>query len=119
MNDFRAFVEEEEVMAMEPMDHNYIEGGSKEKIDIEMGTIFGESNGQGLPDILRNLRYDDIEDSMKHRDESERTDSDQFIVQIEQELKESMNGLTIEEVEANIGEKHDIVSAQHTTSSPA
>ncbi|KAI3444254.1 hypothetical protein Pfo_000919 [Paulownia fortunei] len=118
LSDFRAVVEEDEVMVTEPTNHNFMGGitSSKEKIDIEMGTKFVENNGLTLPDILRNLEYDDIEDNMKHKEGSERSDSDRFIVPVEQDFKESMSSLTIE-VEANAEEKCDgIISEQSKAS---
>ncbi|KAL8493600.1 hypothetical protein ACS0TY_024687 [Phlomoides rotata] len=97
MNDFRAIVDEDEVMVMElePTNHNFT--SSKEKIDIEMGTNFVDSNGLILPDILRNLNYDDIEDNIKDKEVCERSDSDPIIVHIEQDIiKESTSSLTID-----------------------
>lgn len=38
---------------------------SKEKIDIEMGTKHAEGSGFSLPEILRNLDYDDLVDNIK------------------------------------------------------
>lgn len=38
----------------------------KEKIDIEMGTKRAGSSGLQLPEILRNLNYDDLEDTVKN-----------------------------------------------------
>ncbi|KAG8372215.1 hypothetical protein BUALT_Bualt12G0043300 [Buddleja alternifolia] len=109
MNDFRSFVEEDEVMVMEPTDHNFLDNiaSSKEKIDIEMGSKFADENGLMIPDILRNLEYDDdIEENLKHKEWSERSDSGQLIFPVEQELKSAMSSLTIE-IEANEEEKHD------------
>lgn len=95
MNDFRAFVEEEEVMVMEPTNHNFT--SSKEKIDIEMGTNFVDNNGLILPDILRNLNYDDIEDNTKQNEVSERSDSDPNTVPVEHDaVKGSTSSLTID-----------------------
>ncbi|KAK6120421.1 hypothetical protein DH2020_045835 [Rehmannia glutinosa] len=115
MNDFRAIVEEDEVMVMEPTNHNFLTSirSSKEKIDIEMGSMFVDNNGLTLPDILRNLEYDGIEDNMKHREGSERCDSERYTVPVEQELKESMSSLTIE-VEANAEEKCDGIISEQT-----
>lgn len=90
LNDFRAFVKEDEVMAMaeKSEDHLFMEGvnSSKEKIDIEMGdNKFFEYSGLMLPDLLRDLEYGgDIEENM-------RTDSEKFISAVEEddEKKES------------------------------
>ncbi|KAL6530610.1 putative protein S-acyltransferase 4 [Orobanche minor] len=100
MHNFRKIVEEDELMAT---NHNNFMGefsGSKEKIDIEMGSMFVENNGLILPDILRNLEYGDIEDNMKPREGNEISDSGRYMGRVEQELKESMSGLTTG-VEAN------------------
>lgn len=73
MNKFRSIVEEDEHMMMEPTTPNLIRSltdTSKEKIDIETGHKFGEDSGVlSLPEILRNLDFDDIDDDLKHKDE--------------------------------------------------
>ena len=53
---------------------NIVEGhiSSKEKIDIEMGNRLGEDTGYSLPEILRNLDYDDLEDELKIKQEEGR-----------------------------------------------
>ncbi|KAI3446532.1 hypothetical protein Pfo_003197 [Paulownia fortunei] len=115
MQDFRAFVQEDEIMVAEPTDHNFMEGitSSKEKNDIEMGNKFGEDNGLTLPEILRNIECDEIEDNLKHKERGEITDSDRFIVPVEQELKESMSSFTVE-VEANTEENPDYIQSEQT-----
>ncbi|KAK4481795.1 hypothetical protein RD792_012706 [Penstemon davidsonii] len=108
MNEFRAFVEENEVMVMETTDHNFMGSGiksSKEKIDIEMGTKFGEENGLTIPDILLNLEYDGIEDIIMKGSE---------ISDYEQESIESMSHLFTVEVEANTVEKTDNIVSEQT-----
>ncbi|KAJ9544340.1 hypothetical protein OSB04_024047 [Centaurea solstitialis] len=67
LNDFRAFVHEDENMVMEPTGSDCVRT-SKEKIDIEMGNKFSESSGISLPEILQNLRYDDLEGNSKSKD---------------------------------------------------
>ncbi|KAL3841119.1 hypothetical protein ACJIZ3_025710 [Penstemon smallii] len=103
MNDFRAFVEEDEVMVMETTDHNFMGSSgiksSKEKIDIEMGTKFGEENGLTIPDILLNLEYDGIEDSIMKGSE---------ITDYEQESKESN---TVEKTDNTVSEQ-TVISVQ-------
>lgn len=66
MNNFRSFVEEDDHMVVGSLTPNLGEGtvGSKEKIDIEMGSKL-EENNYSLPEILRNLDFDNLEDSLK------------------------------------------------------
>ncbi|KAF3441355.1 hypothetical protein FNV43_RR15269 [Rhamnella rubrinervis] len=68
MNKFRSFIEEDEHMIVGSAPPNLEEGimSSKEKIDIEMGNRLPEDSGFPIPDILRNLDYDDLEDSFKN-----------------------------------------------------
>ncbi|XP_073149911.1 probable protein S-acyltransferase 4 [Henckelia pumila] len=118
INDFRAFVRDEESVVVEPTDHDFMNMGgmksSKEKIDIEMGSSkYDEEHGLTLPEILNNLAYDDIVDDLKPREEGERTDSGRLIVPIEQEL----NDPTDIEVEDNVDEKRQNVLSEQTTTS--
>lgn len=86
MNDFLAIVKEDEVVAMETAGQNFMGGirsSSKEKIDIEMGSDFVDSNGMVIPDLLRHLEFDDIEDNIKIKERSERFDSGSFIDPLE------------------------------------
>ncbi|KAK8667715.1 hypothetical protein V6N13_007863 [Hibiscus sabdariffa] len=48
------------------MTPSFVEGkiSSKEKIDIEMGNRLSQDTGYSLPEILRNLDFDDLEDEM-------------------------------------------------------
>ncbi|KAL9832641.1 putative protein S-acyltransferase 4 [Arabidopsis thaliana] len=75
MNKFRSFVKEEDYMMMmvETPTSNLGESlvSSKEKIDIEMGggRIVDESGkSYSLPEILRNLNYEDLEDDCEEDD---------------------------------------------------
>ncbi|XP_010504605.1 PREDICTED: probable protein S-acyltransferase 4 isoform X2 [Camelina sativa] len=74
MNKFRSFVKEEDYMMMvETPTSNLGESlvSSKEKIDIEMGggKIVDESGkSYSLPEILRNLNYEDLEDDCEEDD---------------------------------------------------
>lgn len=79
LNDFRAFVLEDEHMMMEPSTPNLVRSltTSKEKIDIESGK-FTEDNGFSLPEILQNLDYDDIEDDLKRKEVLEKNYSDPY-----------------------------------------
>lgn len=80
MNDFRSLVQESEPMVVESMTSNP-EGGImnlKEKIDIEMGAKLAEENGFRLPEILRNLDYDGVDDNLKSRDEEGRISFDPY-----------------------------------------
>ncbi|XP_039057153.1 probable protein S-acyltransferase 4 isoform X2 [Hibiscus syriacus] len=74
LNNFRSFVEESEHIVMGSMTPNFAEGeiSSKEKIDIEMGNRLAEETGNSLPEILRNLDFDDLEDEMMVKNEGER-----------------------------------------------
>ncbi|TYH28373.1 hypothetical protein ES288_A02G138000v1 [Gossypium darwinii] len=82
LNDFRSFVEESEHMVMGSMMPNFMEGhiSSKEKIDIEMGNRLAEDTGYSLPEILRNLEFDDFEDELMIKQEGER-DMDSFFLE--------------------------------------
>ncbi|KAG4211635.1 hypothetical protein ERO13_A02G105900v2 [Gossypium hirsutum] len=82
LNDFRSFVEESEHMVMGSMMPNFMKGhiSSKEKIDIEMGNRLAEDTGYSLPEILRNLEFDDFEDELMIKQEGER-DMDSFFLE--------------------------------------
>lgn len=89
LNDFRAFVLEDEHMMMEPSTPNLVRSltTSKEKIDIESGK-FTEDNGFSLPEILQNLDYDDIEDDLKRKEVVEKNYSDPYY--LPSEMKDYM-----------------------------
>ncbi|XP_019187729.1 PREDICTED: probable protein S-acyltransferase 4 isoform X2 [Ipomoea nil] len=77
LNDFRATVHEEALAVVEPKSPN-VEGNddsSKEKIDIELGSRFAEENGISLPEILRNLELDEIEDDLENMEGNGRSNS--------------------------------------------
>lgn len=117
MNDFRAIVKEDEVMVLEPTSQHFMGNvrSSKEKIDIEMGSSFVDSNGIVLPGLLRDLEFDGIEDTTKHKEGSERSDSGPFMVPVERELREPTSSLAIE-AEANPVDKcDDTISEQNKT----
>ncbi|KAK4404683.1 putative protein S-acyltransferase 4 [Sesamum angolense] len=103
-NNFRAIVEEDEATVAEPSNHSPVDGitSSKEKTDFEMGNKFGENSSPTLPDILRSLEFDDIDENIKDREASERSYSDQ-LVPLEPDLKETMSSLKVE-VDANAEE---------------
>ncbi|KAL1822474.1 hypothetical protein ACET3Z_009252 [Daucus carota] len=84
LNDFRAFVVEDEHMMMEPSTPNLVRSltTSKEKIDIESGK-FTEDNGFSLPEILQNLDYDEIEDDLKRKESVEKNYSDPYYLPAE------------------------------------
>lgn len=97
--DFRAFVQEDEIMTSEPTDDDPIEDSLKEKIDIEMGNTFGEDNAVTLPEILLSLEFGGIQDNLKHRVENEATDQE------------------LDEAEANAEEKREDRKSEQTTKS--
>ncbi|KAF8102090.1 hypothetical protein N665_0201s0377 [Sinapis alba] len=72
LNKFRSFVKEEDYMMMvETPTSNLV--NSKEKIDIEMGGGGGRVVEEGrksysLPELLRNLNYEDLEDDCEEDD---------------------------------------------------
>ncbi|KAI3760677.1 hypothetical protein L1987_51075 [Smallanthus sonchifolius] len=67
LNNFRAFVCEDENMVTDATDTDDVRT-SKEKIDIEMGNKFSDSNGNSLPEILQNLHYEELEGNSKGRE---------------------------------------------------
>ncbi|OMO98718.1 Zinc finger, DHHC-type, palmitoyltransferase [Corchorus capsularis] len=75
LNNFRSFVEESEHMVMGSVTTNLVDGhiSPKEKIDIEMGNRHAEDTNYSLPEILRNLDYDDFEDDLKTKQEEGRS----------------------------------------------
>ncbi|KAL8037098.1 hypothetical protein ABFX02_11G017300 [Erythranthe guttata] len=81
MHDFRAFVKEDDIMAIEATDDDVAKG----KIDIEMGNKFDDEgdNVLSLPKILRGVEFEGIEDILEHEGGSERADSDRFVVRVE------------------------------------
>ncbi|CAI9761219.1 unnamed protein product [Fraxinus pennsylvanica] len=89
MVNFRAYVQEEEIMVMEAMDPNLTGSiaSSREQTDVEMGDKFAENNGASLPEILQNLEFVGIEDNMKEQEGNERYDSSPFLFSAEQELQ--------------------------------
>ncbi|KAK4378123.1 hypothetical protein RND71_004419 [Anisodus tanguticus] len=78
LNNFRAIAKENDVVMTEPASSNFVGNitSSKEKIDIEMGTMFPEDSGLSLPEILRNLEYEEIDDTLKSREWTGDTYSD-------------------------------------------
>lgn len=92
MNNFRSFVEEDEHMVIGSLSPNFGEGtaaGSKEKIDIEMGSKHAEDTGYSLPEILQNLDFDNLEDSLKIKEERGIPGFDPFFP-VEQDEKDSV-----------------------------
>lgn len=117
MNDFRATVHEDESIVMDPISPNL--GGNitplKEKIDIEMGMKFGEGSGLSLPEILQNLNYGDLEDSMKSKEEGHgKVDSDSFRVPVGYERRDSLQSSIVEDG-TNAEEKCDELALSHET----
>lgn len=90
VNKFRSFVEEDEHAVVAFVTPNLGEAtiSPKEKIDIEMGTRCAESSGFSLPEILRNLDYDDLEENMKSMEEEQRPAID--VLPVQQESKQSI-----------------------------
>ncbi|KAL7169383.1 hypothetical protein ACSBR2_034431 [Camellia fascicularis] len=114
LNDFRALVHEYENVVMESTTPNLVGslGSSKEKIDIEMGNL-AEESGYSLPEILRNLNYDEIEENFKS-DGDGRIDSDPFFFSVE-ETRLSTQSSMAEEDEAHEEGKTDIGCSSHQT----
>ncbi|KAL7093017.1 hypothetical protein ACP275_11G017100 [Erythranthe tilingii] len=83
MHNFRAFVKEDDIMAIEATGDDVAKG----KIDIEMGNTFDDEgdNVLTLPKILRGVEFEGIEDILEHEGGSERADSDRFVVRVEVE----------------------------------
>ncbi|CAK7340317.1 unnamed protein product [Dovyalis caffra] len=92
MNKFRSFVDEDEHMAVGSLTPNLGDNlvSSKEKIDIEMGAKVAGSSNYSLPEILRNLDYDDdSDDNLKMKEEGGKPGTDPFF-HGELDLKESV-----------------------------
>lgn len=94
MNDFRALVvlEDENMQPLraQPPTLNVTEDitTSKEKIDIEMGNKCAEDGARLLiPEILRNLNYDDIEDDLKIDEKLNNADQDPSLFPVVQESR--------------------------------
>ncbi|GLT88025.1 hypothetical protein SLE2022_060700 [Rubroshorea leprosula] len=92
LHNFRSFVEEDEYMVVGSVTPNFgvDNGSSKEKIDIEMGSKHGENSAYPLPEILRNLNYDDLEEILEENlkeEEEGRPAFDPYIAN-EQDVKE-------------------------------
>ncbi|KAL2228071.1 UNVERIFIED_CONTAM: putative protein S-acyltransferase 4 [Sesamum indicum] len=85
LHDFRAFVQEDEVMVREPTDHNFMEDSSSSKEKIDIGSKCGENNGLTLPEILRSIECDEIEENLKHEEGDDGTDSNRLVSRVEQE----------------------------------
>ncbi|KDP21990.1 hypothetical protein JCGZ_02880 [Jatropha curcas] len=114
MNKFRSFVEDGEDMVPGSVMPNLGDGfvDSKEKIDIEMGAKLAEDSNYSLPEILRNLDYDDdSDDNLKTKEEEEKPSFDPFIPGeqdakdllhmsiVGDELRESVQGSNVREAE--------------------
>lgn len=87
-------------MAVESVTPNFVEGciSAKEKIDIEMGNRLGEESGYSLPEILRNLDYDDLEDDeLKIKEEGGRRPIDPCFPEA-QDLKKVENSFPRDEI---------------------
>ncbi|KAI5560101.1 hypothetical protein BDE02_16G023900 [Populus trichocarpa] len=80
MNKFRSFVDEDEYMAAGSLMLNLGDNlvSSKEKIDIEMGAKVAGASNYSLPEILRNLDYDDDSDDNLKMEEDGRPGMDPF-----------------------------------------
>lgn len=92
LNNFRSFVLEDDQQIVAGSVSANLGGdmiSSKEKIDIEMG-----GGNFSLPEILRNLDYDDIEDDLKSKEEERRSAFDHFF-SVEEEAKESVQSSTV------------------------
>ena len=63
--------------------------GSKEKVDIEMGGMLGKDGGIPLLNILQNLDYGGIEESLKKKEGGEDIACDPFFFPTKQEEKQS------------------------------
>ncbi|KAM7505178.1 hypothetical protein LguiB_004082 [Lonicera macranthoides] len=118
MNKFRSFVQEDENMMMEPTTPNLVRSmtTSKEKIDIEMGHKFGEESGLSLPDILRGLDFDELDDNLKSKEEDGMTvDSEPcfFTAKLGEEIQSS----AVEE-RTNEELKSEEVNSSHRHSPP-
>jgi palmitoyltransferase ZDHHC9/14/18 len=80
MNKFRSFVDEDEYMAVGSLTLNLGDNlvSSKEKIDIEMGAKVAGASNYSLPEILRDLDYDDDSDDNLKMEEDGRPGMDPF-----------------------------------------
>ncbi|KAG6744614.1 hypothetical protein POTOM_051251 [Populus tomentosa] len=80
MNKFRSFMDEDEYMAVGSLTLNLGDNlvSSKEKIDIEMGAKVAGASNYSLPEILRNLDYDDDSDDNLKMEEDGRPGMDLF-----------------------------------------
>lgn len=114
-NDFRAFVQEDENMMMVPTTPNLVRGmtSSKEKIDIEMGSKLTEESGRSLPEMLRNLDYDEMEDNLKNKEGNCRSESETFFFSLQS--RESMERSTVEERSNAEGNSGEVTTSHQTT----
>lgn len=117
VHDFRAVIVEDKSMQLEGPIIDIVEGitSSKEKIDIEMGTNPGEYGGFSLPDILRNLDYHDMEESVTSK-EWKRSDTDPYLFGVEQESRDSIM-MPVEGVGKTDSEPSFFVSEPESTGS--
>ncbi|XP_043690409.1 probable protein S-acyltransferase 4 isoform X1 [Telopea speciosissima] len=118
MNNFRAWVAEEDNEGRSVT--SSIGGGlmgSKEKIDIEMGSKLAEDGGIPVPDLLQNLDYSGIEDNLKNKDADGGIVFDPFFFPIDHERRESVQSSTVED-ETNTDEKNDEGSCSHLSTTP-
>ncbi|CAN8254345.1 unnamed protein product [Cochlearia groenlandica] len=98
MNKFRSFVNEEDYMMLETPTLNLGESlvSSKENVDIEMGggKIVVDENGKSssLPEILRNLNYEDLENDCDEDDLKAKDHDDEGIIPPFESVLDKENG---------------------------
>ncbi|OVA13801.1 zinc finger protein [Macleaya cordata] len=117
LNDFRAWVQEEDLIEVVGSITPHIKGiiSSKEKGDIEMGSKFAD-DGQ-VPDILQNLDYSGIEDKLKSKNADGGIMFDPFFYPTNEEAKDTKQNSSIGD-ESLAGERNDEGSNSDRTSTP-
>ncbi|PIA53291.1 hypothetical protein AQUCO_00900102v1 [Aquilegia coerulea] len=97
MNNFRAWVLEDDHTDVGSITPNIGGLTSKEKLDIEMGSKLAEDGGIPVPDILQNLDYNGIDDDLKTKNADGGIVYDPFFFQVDQDHRDSEQGPTMED----------------------
>ncbi|KAF5206663.1 S-acyltransferase [Thalictrum thalictroides] len=96
MNNFRAWVLENNHTEVGSITPNIGGLSTKEKLDIEMGSKLAEDSGIPVPNILQNLDYNGIDDDLKTKNADGGIVYDPFFFQDDQEHRDSEQGPTME-----------------------
>ncbi|XP_071720998.1 probable protein S-acyltransferase 4 [Rutidosis leptorrhynchoides] len=73
LNDFQAYVYEDDNLVIDTTSPN-LDDTPKEKIDMEAGNTLADASSVSLPQLLRNLNYDELDESVRSKVETRAPD---------------------------------------------